>query len=269
MPDMNDFSLDVTTANFKEAVFDTSLNVPVVVDFWAEWCGPCKVLKPILEKLAAEYAGRFILAKVDSDTNPELAQHFGIRSIPTVAAIVNGEIVDGFTGAKTEPQVREWLSRFVPEAAPEAAPAESDTCEAIASLLEAGDLSAAHEMIAGALETYGRTEALEPLIARFTHLQQQASAAAAAAPQLAAQEAAVSAAPDDLAVRLELINTLTEVGEYRRAFEHLIAGIRIDRSWNEEAMRKRMIELFNQLNEEATWQPLVREFRSQLARTLN
>ena len=108
---------DATAANFETEVIQRSLQVPVLVDFWATWCGPCKTLGPILEKLAGEYAGAFRLAKIDCDKEQQLAGMFGVRSIPTVVLIQGGQIVDAFSGALPESQVREFLKRHQVEPA--------------------------------------------------------------------------------------------------------------------------------------------------------
>ncbi len=110
---MSPHSLDVSAADFEQAVIEASKTVPVVVDFWAAWCGPCLALKPVLEKLAAEYQGKFRLAKVNSDDNQPLAQRYGVRGIPNVKAFVNGELVDEFSGALPEPRVRAFLDRII------------------------------------------------------------------------------------------------------------------------------------------------------------
>ena len=109
---MSQFAFDVSLAEFETQVLHPSETVPVVVDFWAPWCEPCKTLKPLLEKLAEEYAGRFLLAMVNADENPELSQHFGVRSIPTVKVLFQGQLVDEFTGVLPEGQIREFLDRF-------------------------------------------------------------------------------------------------------------------------------------------------------------
>ena len=121
--------IDITTANFEKEVITASMSTPVLIDFWAPWCEPCKSLGPILEKVEADYAGRFKLVKVDSDQEQQLGAAFGIRSIPTCILMMNGQPVDGFTGALTEGKVKEFLDKHLPpaaEPAPEELAAEED-----------------------------------------------------------------------------------------------------------------------------------------------
>jgi putative thioredoxin len=142
--------IDVTVENFEAEVVAASMNVPVLVDFWAPWCGPCKSLGPVLEKLEAEYAGRFKLVKIDSDQEQQLAGMFGIRSIPTCVLLMNGQPVDGFMGALPEGQVRAFLHKHVPTA--EELVAEAQEEEALDALAD-GDTDTALEKLQHAVVT--------------------------------------------------------------------------------------------------------------------
>src|SRR5512143_3382233 len=142
------YSQDVNEANFDERVVAASHQQPVVIDFWAPWCAPCKVLKPVLEKLAAEYGGKFVLAKVNSDENPQIAARYQVRGIPAVKAMVDGKIVNEFTGALPESAVRDWLDKVIPS------PAEELRREARRQA-QAGDLD-------GALQRLTEASKLEP-----------------------------------------------------------------------------------------------------------
>lgn len=141
--------IDVTVENFEAEVIAASMQVPVLVDFWAPWCGPCKSLGPVLEKLETEYAGRFKLVKIDSDQEQQIAGMFGIRSIPTCVLLMNGQPVDGFMGALPEGQVRAFLDKHVPPAGEEA-PAEPEEAPAAPG---AEDPAAALEKLQHAVAT--------------------------------------------------------------------------------------------------------------------
>jgi putative thioredoxin len=287
---MAEHSCDVTVADFDEKVLAASRQVPVIVDFWAPWCQPCRILKPILEKLAAEYGGKFILAKVNSDENQELSMQYGVRGIPAVKAFVGGQLVDEFTGALPEPQIREFLERLIPS------PAEPLRQEALAAYAR-GDLDTARKTMAEAINLDPRNdnsyldyvemsldanaldEAKELLDAvadkardkaRVSSLQARLQLAqAGGGADTAALQAKLAADPADLDTRLALANALAMAQDYRGALENLLEIVRRDRTWNEEAGRKTMLTLFNLLSAQPQYDDLIREFRVQLSRTLN
>jgi putative thioredoxin len=135
--------VDVTEATFQAEVVERSLTVPVVIDFWAEWCGPCKQLSPVLEKLAREFDGAWVLAKIDVDANQAIAQAFRVQGIPMVVAVVGGRPVDAFTGVVPESQLRPWLEALLRAAGSDAAAPEDPDLLAADDLLADGDLDGA------------------------------------------------------------------------------------------------------------------------------
>jgi putative thioredoxin len=282
-------SYDVTVADFSQKVLDASSRVPVIVDFWAEWCQPCRILKPILEKLANEYGGRFILAKIDSDQNQELAQRYGVRGIPAVKAFVGGQMVDEFSGALPEAQVREFIDRLIPS------PAEPLRAQAAAAH-EGGDIEGARKLMAEAinldprndasyldyielsLEAGAMDEAKEVLDAvrercrdqaRVDALDARLKLASGGGADTAALAARIAENANDLDARLQLANALALAGDYRAAFTQLLEIVRRDRKWNDEAGRKTMLTLFTMLGGKPQFDDLLREFRVALSRTLN
>lgn len=290
---MSAYASDVTAADFDEKVLAASRRVPVVVDFWAPWCQPCRILKPILEKLAAEYEGKFILAKVNSDENQALAARYGVRGIPAVKAFVNGELADEFTGALPETQIRDFLDRLIPS------PAEPLRQEALA-LAAAGDIAGARQRMVEAINLDPRNdtsyldyiqlsldtgtpealaEANELMVVvadrardrtRVESLQARLRMASTAGNvDLAALQARLVENADDHDARLQLANALALRHDYRAALEHLLEIVRRNRRWNEEAGRKGMLDLFSLLAAQPQYDDLVREFRIALARTLN
>lgn len=290
---MSAYASDVTAVDFDEKVLAASRRVPVVVDFWAPWCQPCRILKPILEKLAAEYEGKFILAKVNSDENQALAARYGVRGIPAVKAFVDGELADEFTGALPETQIRDFLDRLIPS------PAEPLRQEALA-LAAAGDIAGARQRMVEAINLDPRNdtsyldyiqlsldtgtpealaEANELMVVvadrardrtRVESLQARLRMASTAGNvDLAALQARLAENADDHDARLQLANALALRHDYRAALEHLLEIVRRNRRWNEEAGRKGMLDLFSLLAAQPQYDDLVREFRIALARTLN
>ncbi len=287
---MNSFSFDAGVADFQEKVLEVSKRVPVLVDFWAEWCAPCRVLKPVLEKLAVEYGGRFMLAKINSDQNQELAAHCGVRGIPSVKAFINGEMVDEFTGALPETQVRAFIDRLLPSPAEplriaaQEARARGEPDVACSLLADAAQLDPADEAVQLDLAEIHidmrNMDAARAILDAHEHkvrdltrlraLQARLKLAAAGAGADPAELAArIDANPRDLDARLQLANALALAHDYRPALEQLLEIVRLDRKWQDEAARKVMLDLFALLGSEPQNDDLVREFRIQLARILN
>jgi putative thioredoxin len=283
------YAVDVNQADFEEQVVKASFKQPVVIDFWAPWCGPCKVLKPLLENLAAEYGGKFVLAKVNSDENPEVSAHFSVRGIPAVKAMVNGEVVDEFTGAQTEGFVREWLGKIIPS------PAEA-LRKAAQQDVVAGDIAAALKKLAeaAALEPkneWVRVDAAEILLAggevaeagrllasiassemlkqpRVMQLQAQVKLAlmSASGENEATLAAAVAADDNDLQAKLKLANLLVASNRHAEGMDLLLAIIYKDRKFQDDIARKTMLDVFNLLGGQGE---LVAKYRRKLASVLN
>ncbi|MDB5867538.1 MAG: Thioredoxin [Betaproteobacteria bacterium] len=282
-------TIDVDKASFDEVVIEGSRKAPVVVDFWAPWCGPCRALTPILEKLAAEYDGRFVLAKVNSDENPELSARYGVRGIPNVKAFAQGELVDEFSGAVPESGVRAFLDRLVPSPADElrdeaaavyAQTRDADRALEILSRAEALDQSNEDIRIdrAELLTDAGRRTqanqvlaALKPLTqmgARVNALKAKLDLAegAADAPGVDDLQKRIAANENDLEARLQLAHAHAAAKRYREALEQLLEIVGRDRAFGEDAGRKTMLKVFELLGNTGD---LVSEFRKKLARTMN
>ena len=284
---MGQFAFDVNAENFQNIVMDGSQQVPVVVDFWAPWCGPCKSLKPILEKLAEEYQGKFILAKVNADENQELAAQFGVRGIPDVKAVYQGQIVEQFSGALPESAVREFLARIMPSPADElrakAAEMKSagDLAGALQTLGEASRLDIQNEHIridaAEILldldqleEAKGLLDSLAPVTQMDDRVQQLlARLNFAQGGQDGGNEKElrdrIAARPDDMEARMELANLLVAKGRHAEGLDELLEMVAMDRAWNEEAARKQILTVFNLLGAH----PLVSQYRRKLSSALN
>jgi putative thioredoxin len=285
---MSEFAFDVSIQDFEAKVLIPAETVPVVVDFWAPWCEPCKVLKPMLEKLAEEYKGRFILAKVNSDENPELAQHFGVRSIPSVKVLYQGQLVDEFNGAIPESQIRAFLDRIALPEGPEqislreqaaALVAEGKLEEALAVLVQASQANPQDQAIqldaVDVLMQLGRNDEAKQLLAgEYANEPDRANALRArlaladGAADTAPLEARLEANPDDHATRLELSKAYAAQNRFREALEAALEVVRRDRFFEEGAGRKAILALFEALSGEQ-YDDLVREFRRKMSATLN
>ena len=270
--------LDVSQADFPETVIDESRRRPVVIDFWAEWCGPCKVLGPTLERLAAEGAGTWLLAKVDVDQNQALAQQFGVQGIPTVVAIRDGHVVNRFTGALPEPQVQSFIDSIVPTeadmaaAAAEAAYDRGEVGAAETAFRSVLDADPAHEIAGLGLATIlldrnDAASALEVLarLPRSEDVRRMESAArlwsdAGDVEALAAQAAASGSAED----RLAYAKALSVNGDAAEAMEILVDLVG-ERGEAAEEARVALLDLFEVLGNDHA---LVGTFRRRLASAL-
>ena len=276
--------MDVAEQDFQQAVLDASHEVPVVVDFWAPWCGPCRVLGPILEKLEREYGGRFRLAKVNSDENLQLAREFNIRSIPDVRAFHNGKQVAQFMGALPEPQVRAFIERVVPSPAEiERLAAQGrreagDLEAALAALRKALSLDANHVLaridLADALIEAGQHEAAGAELDRVPEnidwatrvaSLRQAIAFAASGGSVQDLAAKIAANPSDLEARAALAGAHAARKAWREAMDELLEILRREKGWRNGEARKQMLAIFNL----ATDAELVATYRRKLASTLN
>lgn len=283
--------IDTTTRTFKQDVLDASRQVPVLVDFWAPWCGPCKQLTPVLEKVVAAARGRVRLVKMNIDDHPEVAGQLGIRSIPAVVAFANGQPVDAFMGAVPESQVAAFIERLI---GPGGSPDLDAVLDEADAFRTAGDFASAGERYAAVLEV--EADSLRALIglgqialaegdlegARETlesvapEKQKDALVAALrAAIELAEQasglgdrgalERAVAADPDNHQARFDLAVLLAAQGDRAGAVENLLDLIRRDRAWNDDGARKQLVQFFEAWGPK---DPMTRDGRRRLSSVL-
>ncbi len=261
---------DTTTAGFAKDVIEGSKQALVLVDFWAEWCGPCKQLTPILEKVVRSYKGKVRLIKMNIDQHPAIAQQLRVQSIPTVYAFKDGRPLDGFAGALREPEIKQFIDRLLGEDAGNSideALAEAD------KVLEAGDLQSAAEIFAAILQEDGQnaqalaglarcylksgdidraqqTLALvppdKPNLSAVSAVQAMVDLArnAPKASDTSALEARIAADPKDHQARIDLAVALAAQGNKADAVTQLLESFRRDRKWNEEAARKQLVQFF-------------------------
>jgi putative thioredoxin len=262
--------IDVTEATFEAEVLNRSSQVPVVIDFWAEWCGPCKQLSPVLERLAGDAGGAWVLAKIDVDANPMLAQAAAVQGIPAVKAVINGQVVGEFTGAAPEAQVRAWVGDVVKMGAemglapvPGAAAIEEEPTPPY--LLEADealsrdDLPGAIAAFTGELTANPGNEDAKAGLAQLELMMRIGNA------DLETTAAAAKANPDDLETSLLLADLELGAGDLEASFERLLAIVRRGPGPERETARMRLLELFLVVGSE---HPVVTKARRDLTTAL-
>lgn len=272
------YIIDVTLENFQQVILEASMNQPILVDFWAGWCAPCKVLMPLLHKLADEYQGQFILAKINIEEQPELAQQFQVRSVPTVMLVSEGKLVDQFDGVKPESELRAFLKQHLTN------PIEAFK-EQIKQLIGEGQLDQAQEMLQQAISQLPEDTELQIDLARVLLQKNLAVDAKAvlenlpeaekASPQVkgliaglrfaesaptAEQLAALGDSEDSEANYLKAMAALLQ-GDHEQALERLLKLLANDRSYQEGVAHKTLLEVFAMLGE---GNPLVIKARRKL-----
>jgi putative thioredoxin len=279
---LSDFIVNIDETNAAALLIEESHNRPVVVDFWADWCEPCKVLMPMLEKIATEYNGAFLLAKVNADDQGMIAQQFGVRSLPTVMVIQNGQPVDGFTGAQPENVVRELLSKYLPkpwdgllQLAQEAI-AEGDFARALPSLRQAweesGQLYEITVPYVQALIECLRLDEAQKLLdgvkmadqdAAYEQLRAQLEIKleAAKSPEIEALEQKLAEDPENLDVMHQLAVQYTNAGQFKDAMEYLITILRKDLDHGDGATKRILLDTITSLGK---GDPLAAEYQRKL-----
>jgi putative thioredoxin len=278
--------VEITPANFQDQLVERSRERPVVVDFWAPWCGPCRALGPVLERLAAEMDGRFLLAKVNTDDHPQLAQAFRVEGIPAVFAVRDGKLIDHFTGALPEDELRRFLDGITGTATPDPLAAALE--------LEGRDPAAAKSAYRELLKTNPDDPAVRVGLARVLLVApgNEAEAAGLLAPvdsgelateaerlrtviklreaphadaDLAAATAAVTANPEDAEAKLGLGRVLAARGDYPQALATLLVAAELDRALGRGPVRELMVDVFTIIG---TRSPEADEYRDKLRNVL-
>jgi putative thioredoxin len=274
--------IEIDQNNAQQYLIDESFNRPVVVDFWADWCAPCKQLMPLLEKLADEYAGAFLLAKINADEQQGISQQLGVRSLPTVMVFKDGQPVDGFAGAQPETAVREMLQKHLPS------PWDGKIAEAT-ELLDQGDTAGALALLraaweesskvlditlayTGALVEANRLDEAEEVLNEVRLVDRDAlheqlmaqielKREAGKSPEIEALEAEMANDDSNHAVRVKLAVQLTTGAHYRDALEHLLVVLRADRDWNNGEAKRLYLDTIASIGK---GDPLAAEYQRKL-----
>jgi putative thioredoxin len=279
---VTDYIVNIDETNASALLIEESHKRPVVVDFWADWCEPCKVLTPLLEKIATEYQGAFLLAKVNADEQQGIAQQLGVKNLPTVMVIQGGQPVDGFAGAQTESFIRDMLEKYLPKPwdsllkQGEEAMERGEFNEALAPLRQAWTdskqqhnitLAYAHalieslrleeaEVVLDGVRMADQDESYEQLRAQL-----EIKREAAKSPEIEALEQQLAAKPDDLDVRYQLGVQYTNAGQFRDAMEHLVAILRVDLDHGDGATKRMLLDTIASLGK---GDPLAVEYQRKL-----
>ncbi|SEA29506.1 thioredoxin [Microbulbifer marinus] len=279
---MNEFIVDVTAENAQQVLIEESMKRPVVVDFWADWCEPCKQLMPVLEKLANEYAGQFLLAKVNADTEQMLAGQLGVRSLPTVMVLKDGQPVDGFAGAQPEKQIREMLDKYLPKAwelqfqQAQKLVAEGKLDEALPVLrqvyTESGERADIAKQLAAVLLEQNRTPEAETVLGKILLADQDSDyqqlmaqlelkQKAAESPEIKALQQAVEQNPQDYDAAYKLAVQYSQNGRPQDALELLLDILRKDLNFADGAAKQAFLDIVKSLG---SGDPLAAQYQRKL-----